>query len=81
MNRFDESYDWVVAGSGAGSFVSALVMRKAGKSVLILEKTPFVGGTTAKSGGMIWIPNNRFIRAAEPDESAEKAMLYMESGV
>lgn len=79
MNRFDESYDWVVAGSGAGSFVSALVMRKAGKSVLILEKTPFVGGTTAKSGGMIWIPNNRFIRAAEPDESAEKAMLYMES--
>lgn len=79
MSGFDESYDWVVAGSGAGSFVSALVMRKAGKSVLILEKTPFVGGTTAKSGGMIWIPNNRFIRAAEPDESAEKAMLYLES--
>ena len=79
MNGFDESYDWVVAGSGAGSFVSALVMRKAGKSVLILEKTPFVGGTTAKSGGMIWIPNNCFIRAAEPDESAEKAILYLES--
>jgi 3-oxosteroid 1-dehydrogenase len=79
MINFDESYDWVVAGSGAGSFVSALVMRKAGKSVLILEKTPVVGGTTAKSGGMMWVPNNRFIRAVEPDESAEKAMRYLEA--
>lgn len=79
MDEFDESYDWVIAGSGAGSFVSALVMRKAGKSVLILEKTPFLGGTTAKSGGVIWVPNNRFIRAAEPDENAEKAMLYLET--
>jgi choline dehydrogenase-like flavoprotein len=34
MAEFNESYDWVVVGSGAGSFVSALVMRKAGKSVL-----------------------------------------------
>lgn len=79
MSGFDESYDWVVAGSGAGSFVSALVMRKAGKSVLILEKTPFVGGTTAKSGGMIWVPNNRFIRAEEHDESAEKGVQYLEA--
>jgi 3-oxosteroid 1-dehydrogenase len=77
MSSFDESYDWVVVGSGAGSFVSALVMRKAGKSVLILEKTPFVGGTTAKSGGVIWVPNNRFIRVAEPDESAEKGLTYL----
>jgi 3-oxosteroid 1-dehydrogenase len=79
MSNFDENYDWVVVGSGAGSFVSALVMRKAGKSVLVLEKTPVVGGTTAKSGGMIWVPNNRFIRAVEPDESAEKAMRYLEA--
>lgn len=79
MDEFDESYDWVIAGSGAGSFVSALVMRKAGKSVLILEKTPVLGGTTAKSGGVIWVPNNRFIRADEPDENAEKAMLYLET--
>ena len=77
MSAFDETYDWVVVGSGAGSFVSALVMRKAGKSVLILEKTPVVGGTTAKSGGVIWVPNNRFIRAAEPDESAEKGLTYL----
>jgi 3-oxosteroid 1-dehydrogenase len=79
MSGFDESYDWVVAGSGAGSFVSALVMRKAGKSVLVLEKTPFVGGTTAKSGGVIWVPNNRFMVAAGDQDSAEAGITYLDS--
>ena len=79
MSAFDETFDWVVVGSGAGSFASALVMRAAGKSVLILEKTEYVGGTTAKSGGVIWVPNNRFLRAEEADESAEKALTYLEA--
>ncbi len=79
MTGFDETFDWVVVGSGAGSMSSALVMRQAGKSVVILEKMNVVGGTTAKSGGVMWIPNNRFIRAAEPDESAEKAISYLDA--
>lgn len=79
MADFDETFDWVVVGSGAGSMSSALVMRKAGKSVVILEKTQFVGGTTAKSGGVMWIPGNRFLRADEPDESAEKAITYLDA--
>lgn len=79
MAGFDETFDWVVVGSGAGSMSSALMMRKADKSVVILEKTRLVGGTTAKSGGVMWIPNNRFIRAAEPDESAEKAITYLDA--
>ena len=73
MAGFDETFDWVVVGSGAGSMSSALVMATAGKTTVILEKTQYVGGTTAKSGGVMWIPNNRFIRASEPDESPEKA--------
>ena len=79
MSQFDETFDWVVVGSGAGSMASALVMRQAGKSVLIVEKTAFIGGTTAKSGGVIWVPNNRFIRAEEPDESAAKGLQYLEA--
>jgi len=79
MADFDETFDWVVVGSGAGSMASALVMRAAGKSAVVLEKTQFIGGTTAKSGGVMWIPNNRFIRAAEPDESAEKAITYLDA--
>lgn len=79
MSGFDETFDWVVVGSGAGSMSSALVMRQAGKSVLILEKTKFVGGTTAKSGGVMWIPNNRFMKPGE--DSAEKAITYLDTVV
>ena len=76
MSGFDEVFDWVVVGSGAGSMASALVMRAAGKSVLILEKTPFVGGTTAKSGGVIWVPNNRFMNG---EDSAEAGIKYLDA--
>lgn len=79
MSGFDESFDWVVVGSGAGSMASALVMRTAGKSVLVLEKEPFLGGTTAKSGGVIWVPNNRFMREAGDPDSAEAAITYLDA--
>ena len=54
MSSFDDTYDYVVVGSGGGSMCAGLVMRKAGKSVLIVEKTDLVGGTTARSGGVMW---------------------------
>jgi 3-oxosteroid 1-dehydrogenase len=79
MDSFDETFDWVVVGSGAGSMTSALVMRRAGKSVLVLEKTPFVGGTTAKSGGVIWVPNNCFMREAGEQDSEEAAIRYLDA--
>ena len=79
MAAFDETFDWVVVGNGAGSMSSALVMRQAGKSVLILEKSPFAGGTTAKSGGVMWIPNNRFMRDAGEKDSAEAAIAYLDA--
>lgn len=79
MSGFDEVFDWVVVGSGAGSMSSALVMRQAGKSAVILEKTDFVGGTTAKSGGVMWIPNNRFMDEAGDKDSTEAAITYLDS--
>ena len=79
MSGFDESFDWVVVGSGAGSMSSALVMRQAVKSELVLEKTQYVCGTTAKSGGVMWIPNNRFMNPGE--DSAEKAITYLDTVV
>jgi 3-oxosteroid 1-dehydrogenase len=77
----DETYDFVVVGSGGGSMCSGLVMRGAGKSVLILEKTEFVGGSTAKAGGVMWIPNNRFMAPAGVEDSYEKATAYLDSVV
>lgn len=79
MSEQSEPHDFVVVGSGAGSMCAALVMRKAGKSVLILEKTEAIGGTTARSGGVMWIPANRFLKQAGIEDSAERAAAYLDS--
>jgi 3-oxosteroid 1-dehydrogenase len=79
MAKFDETFDWVVVGCGGGSMSSALLMRKAGKSVVILEKSPYAGGTTCKSGGVIWLPNNPFMDAGE--DSTEKGITYLNAVV
>src|SRR5882757_2393803 len=79
MSGFDETVDWVVVGSGAGSISSGLVMRQAGKSVVVLEKTEFFGGSTSKSGGVMWIPNNRFMDPGE--DSPEKSITYLDAVV
>lgn len=79
MADFDETFDWVVVGSGAGSMSSALLMKQAGKSVVILEKAEWVGGTTCKSGGVMWIPNNRFMDPGE--DSNEKGIEYLNAVV
>jgi 3-oxosteroid 1-dehydrogenase len=81
MSQFDEMFDFVVVGSGGGSMCSALVLRKAGKSVVVLEKTPLLGGTTARSGGVMWIPNNRFMKRDGVPDSFEQAATYLDAVV
>ena len=76
----DETFDFVVVGSGGGSMCAGLAMRKAGKSVLVLEKTDLIGGSTARAGGVMWIPNNRFLAAAGAD-SLEEARTYLDAVV
>ncbi|HEX8058665.1 MAG TPA: FAD-binding protein, partial [Novosphingobium sp.] len=77
--QFDETFDFVSVGSGGGSMCSALLMRSLGKSVVILEKMPRIGGTTSRSGGVMWIPNNRFMKEEGVQDSYEKSMTYMEA--
>jgi len=77
----DEEFDFVVVGSGGGSMCAALVMRQAGKSVLILEKTGLIGGSTARAGGVMWIPNNRFMREQGIEDSFEQATSYLDATV
>jgi 3-oxosteroid 1-dehydrogenase len=79
MTGFDELFDFVVAGSGGGSMCAGLVMRSAGKGVLILEKTGLVGGTTARSGGVMWMPNNPFMKRDGVEDSFEKATTYLDA--
>lgn len=77
----NETFDFVVVGSGGGSMTAALLLRTAGKSVAILEKSDLVGGTTATSGGVLWIPNNRFMKGDGVRDSAEDAVKYLDAVV
>ncbi len=77
----DETFDFVIVGSGGGSMCAGLVLRQAGKSVLILEKTNLLGGSTAKAGGVMWIPNNRFMKRDGVTDSFEQAARYLDAVV
>src|SRR3546814_10174411 len=72
-------FDFLIIGSGAASICAALVARHAGKRPLILEKTDKVGGSTAMSGGVVWIPNNPLELAAGVDDTPEKARTYLDA--
>lgn len=75
----DEQFDFVVVGSGGGAMAAALYMRSIGRSVVVLEKSHLIGGTTSRSGGVMWIPNNRFMKEDGVEDSYEKSMTYMEA--
>ncbi|MFT5888182.1 MAG: 3-oxosteroid 1-dehydrogenase [Zhongshania sp.] len=77
----EKTFDFVVVGSGGGSMCAALVLRAAGKSVLILEKSDLIGGTTAISGGVMWIPNNRYMKEAGIPDSRDDAIAYLDAVV
>ena len=78
MHSSDETFDFVIVGSGGGSMCAALVAKSMGFEPLILEKTDLFGGTTAKSGGIMWIPNNRFMQRDGVADSVEQAMTYLD---
>ncbi|MDR3417200.1 MAG: FAD-dependent oxidoreductase [Nevskia sp.] len=77
----DQTFDFVAVGSGGGSMCAALALRAAGRSVLILEKSGLAGGTTAASGGVMWIPNNRYMKDAGVVDSLEAATAYLDAVV
>lgn len=81
MTDPDETFDFVIVGSGGGSMCAALAVKQMGMEPVILEKTDLFGGTTAKSGGVMWIPNNRFMKEAGVEDSVEQAMTYMDAVV
>src|ERR1700741_4115444 len=71
-----ETYDVIVVGSGAGGAMAALRAAELGLSVLILEKAHKYGGTSATSGGVLWLPNHQL---APNDDSREEALKYINS--
>ena len=74
-----EAYDVIVLGAGAGGMTAAVVAANEGLRTLLLEKTEYVGGTTAVSGGMVWVPNNAKMAAAGLPDSLGAAQEYLDA--
>jgi succinate dehydrogenase/fumarate reductase flavoprotein subunit len=69
--------DVLVAGSGAAGMAAAITARSRGLDVLIVEKEPRFGGTTARSGGWLWIPGTSLARAYGIEETPDQARTYL----
>lgn len=74
----DERYDVIVVGSGGG-LVGAYAAAARGLRTLVIEKTEYVGGTTAYSGAGIWLPGNAAERRADIDDSPDDARRYLDA--
>ena len=71
------TYDVVVVGAGASGMAAALTAAKRGLSVVVIEKAATFGGSVARSGAGIWIPNNSVILAAGVPDTPAKAAEYL----
>ena len=78
---FDAEFDVVVVGSGAGGMLAALRAHDQGLRVLVVEKAEVYGGTSAISGGGIWIPNNSHAKRAGLSDSEAAATQYVQASV
>ncbi len=72
-------YDVVVVGSGAGALVGAWTAATAGLSTVVLEKAQLLGGTSAYSGGGMFLPGNHLTVAAGLPDSIERGRTYLTS--
>ncbi len=77
MNQ--DTVDVIIVGSGAGAMTTALCAHDLGLSVVMIEKSDQYGGTSAVSGGGIWIPNNKKMKAAGINDSESEALSYLKA--
>jgi 3-oxosteroid 1-dehydrogenase len=77
MTAEEPVFDFVVAGSGAAGMTAALTAAVNGLSVLVIEKTDYFGGSTARSGGGVWVPQNSVLGKAGIPDTAEQASAYL----
>lgn len=74
-------FDVVVVGAGAAGMTAALTAAHRGLATVVVEKAPTFGGSAARSGAGIWIPNNEVILAAGVPDTPQKAATYLSAVV
>lgn len=77
MTEWDATVDTLIVGSGGAALTAALVARARGLDALVAEKTEFIGGSTAMSGGGVWIPASPPMLAAGTADSEAEGLTYM----
>ena len=75
------AYDLVVVGAGGAGMAAALFAALEGQQVLLVERTEYVGGTTAWSGGTTWIPGTRHAASVNPADTLADAKRYLDNAV
>jgi 3-oxosteroid 1-dehydrogenase len=80
MGNWDHLTDLLVVGSGGG-LAAAISTVRAGRDAMVIEKEHLIGGSTAMSGGVIWLPNNPLMVADGVADSVEAGLEYFESVV
>src|SRR5438552_1202825 len=73
--------DLLVIGSGAGGLSTAITAKKYGLDVIVVEKEAVFGGTTAFSGGVLWIPGNPHAKCNGVKDSREAARTYIRNEI
>ncbi len=76
----DVTVDVLIVGSGTG-LAAALAADELGLDVLIVEKSSYVGGSTARSGGALWLPASPILEKQQADDTLERAEAYLRSVV
>ena len=76
-DEWDLVTDIVVVGSGGAGLTAVLVGHDEGSRVTLIEKSASIGGATALSGGVVWIPNNHLAKNLGIGDSREEAAAYM----
>ena len=77
QDSWDIETDFLVAGTGVAGMSAAITARRNGLDTLLIESTDRWGGTTAISGGGLWMPNNPLMVADRAGDSVAAALEYM----
>lgn len=76
-----QTYDLVAIGSGAGGMVAALTAARSGLRTVVFEKSPHFGGSTALSGGGMWLPGNEVLVEHGLPDTRERILSYLQHTV